>query len=126
MGANKILVVDDESSFCDVMRDFLAGKGYRVDVATNGDQAVETYMEEKADVVLLDVRMPGKNGLETLRELKAIDPDVNAIMITAVLDRELYRLVMAEGALDYITKPLNFERLDLAIRTRLALRSLDR
>lgn len=121
MIAKKILVVDDEEEFCETIREFLEANGYQVIVANNGEAALLAYLNEKPDVVLLDFWMPGKSGLETLRELKGIDPKVNVIMVTASLDKKLYRLVMAEGAYDYLNKPLNLNNLKLAIKTRLAL-----
>lgn len=117
----KILVVDDEESYCEMLRELLEAEGYQAVVATGGDEALETYLRERPDLVLLDFWMPGKNGLETLRELKGMDPKANVIMVTATLDKKLHRLVMAEGAFDYLTKPLNINHLKLAIRTRLAL-----
>jgi DNA-binding response OmpR family regulator len=121
MGPVKVLVVDDEPAICEMLREFLEANAYQVVVATSGDDALETYTLERPDLVLLDFWMPEKNGLETLRELKGLDPKVNVIMVTAALDRKLYRLVMAEGAFDYLTKPINLNHLLLALRTRLAL-----
>lgn len=117
----RILVVDDEVDFCEMIQEFLSGNGFRVEVVYDGNEALSAYEKNRYDIVLLDFWMRGKNGLETLRALKGLDPKVNVIMITAVLDKKLYRLVMAEGAFDYLTKPVNLEHLDLAIKTRLAL-----
>lgn len=122
--ARRILVVDDEPDFCETLHDFLVGKGYEAEVASNGDDALSAYMKDRFDVVLLDVDMPGKSGLETLRELKAFDPNVCVIMVTGVLEKGLHRMVMAEGAFDYISKPFNFERLELAIKTRIFLHNI--
>ncbi|MDV2504709.1 MAG: response regulator, partial [bacterium] len=80
----KILVVDDEEFFCRELRRFLEGKGYNVLEAYSGDEALEVYRQERPDVVLLDIRMPGKDGLETLKELKELDPEASVIMVTAV------------------------------------------
>lgn len=103
----KILVVDDEPSVCKALRRLLVAKGYNVLEAHDGDQALEVYRQERPDVVLLDIRMPGMDGLETLRELKAIDQGANVIMVTVVVDDEIAKRAMAEGALDYITKPVS-------------------
>lgn len=114
----KILVVDDEPAFCDVLREFLESKGYSVVVANSGDAAISTYPVEKPSVVLMDVRMPGKDGITTLRELKGIDPEVKAVMVSAVHDDEVVREAKSEGAF-YIHKPINFQYLELAISTKL-------
>ncbi len=105
--SNKILVVDDEPDFCEALGDFLEAKGCSVLEAHDGDQALAVYRQERPDVVLLDMRMPGMDGLETLRELKAIDQGANVIMVTAVHEEEIAKLALAEGALDYITKPVS-------------------
>lgn len=117
----KILVVDDEPLFCEIMSNFLEEKGYSVAVAYDGNRALEAYGTQGPDIVLLDVRMPGKDGLETLRELKALDPEANVMMITAILDEEMVEQALAEGAFDYITKPVSLHSLDLAIRMKLGL-----
>ncbi|MDV2495919.1 MAG: response regulator [bacterium] len=127
---NKILVVDDEPDFCEALGDFLGAKGYSVLEAHDGDQALEVYRQERPDVVLLDIRMPGKDGLETLRELRAFDPEAKVIMITAVPEEELDEQSTAEvedGTLDYITKPFDPHSLErtLSILKRMELLSGD-
>ena len=114
----KVLIVDDDPDFCDVLRDFLRSKGFEVAIALSGEEALRAYMQEKPDVVLLDIRMPGMDGLETLRELKVLDPGANAIMVTAIEDDEFVKRAMVEGALDYITKPVDHDYLVLALVTK--------
>ncbi|MFQ5875170.1 MAG: response regulator, partial [Dehalococcoidia bacterium] len=108
----EVLVVDDDPSFCKVLRKFLVGKGYNVLEAHSGDEALDTYRQERPDLVLLDIRMPGKNGLETLRELMALDPKASVIMVTAVHEEWHAIQAMTEGAFEYITKPINFNYLE--------------
>ena len=121
MTEKKVLVVDDEPLFCEMVSKFLVGKGYSVVEAYGGEEAITIYSEDRPDLVVLDVRMPGKDGLETLQELRASDPEASVIMVTAVLDDEVVGQAMADGALDYITKPLNLHSLELAIKMRLGL-----
>ncbi len=116
--SNKILVVDDELAVCKELRMFLEGKGYDVVEANSGDEALAAYMQGRPDVVLLDVMMPGMNGLETLKELKAFDPEVSVIMVTAIREKELAKQTLAEGASEYITKPINREYLEMALMTK--------
>ena len=118
---SKILVVDDEISVCKMLRLFLEGKGYDVAEAYSGDEALVAYRQESPDVVLLDIRMPGKDGIETLHELKALDPDASVIMVTAIHEEEIAKQAMAEGAFDYITKPIDPGYLEMALMTKLAL-----
>ncbi len=119
--SNKILVVDDEKVVRRELRKFLEGKGYDVAEAYSGDEAIEVYKRESPDVILLDIRMPGKDGVETLHELKALDPDASVIMVTAVHEEEIAKKAMSEGAFDYITKPIDPGYLEIALMTKLAL-----
>ena len=114
----KFLIVDDEPNVCKELRKFLEEMGYNAMEAYSGDEAIETFRKEKPNIVLLDILMPGKDGLETLRELKALDPEVTVIMVTAVGDRKIAKQAMREGAFDYITKPVNRDYLKLAIKTK--------
>ncbi|MDV2496215.1 MAG: response regulator [bacterium] len=122
---SKILVVDDERAVCKELRLFLEDKGYSVVEAYSGDEALAAYRQESPDVVLLDIRMPGKDGVETLRELKELDPDASVIMVTAVHEEDIAKKAMSEGAFDYITKPINREYLEMALMTKLALLGKD-
>jgi len=119
--AKKILVVDDEPDFCEALRDFLGSKGFEVAIALSGEEALPAYMQEKPDVVLLDIQMPGMDGLETLRALKAIDPEAAVIMLTTIVDEPLAKQARAKGALEYITKPIDMDYLDTTIATTLGL-----
>lgn len=121
MMVKKVLIVDDEPDFCDALRDFLRSKGFEVAIALSGEEALPAYMQEKPDVVLLDIQMPGMDGLETLRELKVLDQGANAIMVTAIQDDEFVKRDMVEGALDYITKPVDHDYLVLALMTKTGL-----
>jgi DNA-binding NtrC family response regulator len=126
----KILVVDDEPDFCEALGDFLEGMDYRVVKAYDADQAFAAYRRERFDVVLLDVRMPGRNGLELLREIRGFDPEARVVMITAVPEDELDERAAAEveeGTLDFITKPLDPHSLErtLSILTRMGLLGRD-
>ncbi len=118
---NKILVVDDEPDFCEALREFLEEKGFSVMEANSCEEALEAYSQERPDVVLLDVIMPGKDGRETLQELKAFDPEVSVIMITALHEEDLALEAMADGAFDYITKPFNPDYLEMALMTKIGL-----
>ena len=117
----KVLIVDDEPDFCDMLRDILRSKGFEVAIALSGEEALLAYMQEKPDVVLLDIRMPGMDGLETLRELKVLDQGANVIMVTAIEDDEIVMRATAEGALDYIIKPVDRYYLVQALTTKTGL-----
>ena len=121
----KVLVVDDEPLFCKKMSRFLVGRGYCVEEAHDGEQALDAYRKNRPDVVLLDLRMPGRDGLDILRELKAFDPTASVIILTAAQEQELVSKARAYGAIDYITKPVDLENLDSSLSSAMGLVGAD-
>ena len=85
----KILVVDDEAAIVRFLKAFLEKRGYTVATALDGSEAIEKLRQDKPDVMLLDIRLGDKNGLEVLKEAKSLAPDVAVVMITAVSDEEI-------------------------------------
>ena len=119
MSAGRILVVDDDPQIRRVMRVTLTGQGYEVDDATNGEAALEKMREQRFDLVLLDMNMPGMGGLETCREIR--ERSEIAIVMLTVRDTEADKVeALDAGADDYVTKP--FSTSELMARIRAALR----
>lgn len=106
-----ILVVDDEPSICELLKDFLQGEGYQVLVAHEANAALRQVQTHHPVLVLLDIRLPGMDGSECLRRIKAMDPQIGVIMVTAVEDESIGRTCLELGAFEYITKPISLERL---------------
>lgn len=107
----KALIVDDEPDYLSIMEEIVQSFGYEVETAASGEEALERLEAEPPDLMLLDLRMPGIGGIETLiRALKA-RPDMEILIITGVLDLELRKRLLRIGALDYLTKPLDLEDL---------------
>ena len=110
-GAFRVLIVDDEPAVAHALRDYLADDGHDVEVALSGAEAVERVTRQRADLVLLDITMPGMSGLEVLQRIKAIDDTIPVVMATANADEGLAQSTLALGAFDYLMKPFEFARL---------------
>jgi DNA-binding response OmpR family regulator len=120
----RILVVDDEPDAVYLLREFLVAKGYEVLTASDGEEALRKVKEERPHAILLDVRMPGMNGLEVLKRVREIDHEVGVIMVTAVSEGETGNQALQLGAFDYITKPLDFEYLEQSLWVKLQMMTL--
>jgi len=119
-GLGRILIVDDEQSVREVLSEYFTEQGYSVENAGGGEEALALVQRSTPDLVLLDVRMPGIDGVETLRRIREIAPDVSVIMVTANEDVGLARETLKLGALDYVAKPFDFVYLERAIMAGLA------
>jgi len=115
----KILVVDDESDVCDFVRNFFQERGYTVITALNGEEALSSVKRDKPQLVLLDVKMKGMDGIAVLKHIKDIDKAVKVIMVTALGDQERINEASKLGACDYITKPLMLDYLERAVEQNL-------
>jgi len=109
------MVVEDGESQRVMLRDFLVKEGHSVSEAENGDQAIRQIRNSYFDLVFLDYKMPGKNGLEILREIKRINPEIDIVMMTAYGTIETAVEAMKAGAADYITKPIDLEEVLILI-----------
>lgn len=110
----KILLVDDNVDYLDSTKDVLEDEGYDVITASSGEEALGLVQSRTFDVVLMDIKMPGKNGVETFIEMKQYLPHVRVIMCTAYIVESLIRRAFEEGAYAVLNKP--FE-MDLLLRT---------
>ena len=124
MHQKRILVVDDEEEFTQLVADVLTKAGYAVDRAFSGPEALQLLHLQSIDLVLLDMLMPYMHGLETLKRIKELHPSLPIIVLTA--DSEVNDAVeaMKLGAYDYLTKPVDWERLKIVIRNALLTGSL--
>jgi DNA-binding NtrC family response regulator len=112
----RILIVDDERFFREAIRDILAADGFDCIEVDTGEQALDRVDDTSLGVVILDIRLPGIDGIEVLRRLREIRPALRVIMLSASTDQELVLEALRLGACDYLAKPLHDEELVLAVR----------
>ena len=115
-----ILVIDDEEHFCKLLKwNVESTQEYDCMTANNGDEGLKIIQMVKPDLVLLDILMPGMSGLETLKKIKAIDPQIPVAMVTAVWDDAEGKRCFEAGAFEYLTKPVDFEQLRRSLLSKL-------
>jgi two-component system response regulator HydG len=106
-----ILIVDDDAGMCETLADIVEAKGYRTSVAFGGYEAIEKARETDFDVILMDIRMPGMNGVETFKRIKDIQPDAAVVMMTAYAVEDLIVEALRQGAYSVLYKPLDVEKM---------------
>jgi DNA-binding response OmpR family regulator len=116
---SKLLIVDDEVEICEFLKSFFEDRDFEVAVANGGSQALEKAATFHPEVVLLDIQMPGMDGLQVLKKIKEIYPKVKVIMVTAVETQEKIEEAMRLGADNYITKPLSLEYLEKDVQDKI-------
>jgi len=116
-----ILIIDDEKGICDFFQKVLTKEGYKVSTALNGQRGLSIVNTKKPELVLLDLKMKGMDGVEVLRQIKRIDKNIVVIMLTAYGTMETARMAMRLGAFDYLTKPFDLEYVKAVIKDGLRL-----
>ena len=118
-----VLIVDDEKDFVDMFSLRLKGQGQRVSTAASGQEALDVLDKQPVDVVVLDIRMPGMDGIDTLKEIKRRFPLVEVILLTGHGSTETAVDGMKLGAFDYLMKPADFD--DIKIKLEKARKRKD-
>jgi signal transduction histidine kinase len=113
---NKVLLVDDEQDVRDVLQIALWDAGYEVITAEEGRQAVELFRNQRPPIVITDIKMPGMDGIQLLKLIKADNAETEVIMITGHGDMDLAIRSLKHEATDFITKPINVDVLEIALR----------
>ena len=120
-----ILIVDDEPEVRSVLKDFFEKRGYIIYEAESGEKALQLVRSKEISSVLLDIRMPGMDGLSTLEKLMQINPKLGVVMVTANQEDEKVKKALELGAYSYILKPFDFMYLELVVMSKLAIAESD-
>lgn len=120
----RMIIVDDEQEVLEELAEVFSEYGYEIDTARGGEEALRKVQEKRPHVMLLDIRMPGMDGLEVLRRVREVAPTLGVIMVTAVNEEGLAKEAMNLGAFDYITKPIDLDYLRTSVVVKI-IRMLD-
>lgn len=112
----RVLVIDDEKECCDSLKDILTRHGYEVSIASSGPEAIQKVKCEHPHLILLDILMPGMDGIEILKEIRRLDKDVLVTIVSVVRDSHTTKETMRLGAVNYMTKPLDLDLLERSIQ----------
>lgn len=118
---HSVLIVDDERDAVDALKVYLDGQDFKVRLAYSGSEGLKAVQEAKPDLVLLDLAMPGMDGWQALKLMKASIPDLRVVILTgSVPDRNLEEQVKQAGAIGILTKPIQIDELTPKIRSFIA------
>jgi two-component system response regulator HydG len=111
MRALDIFIVDDDRDFAESLADILTGAGHRVQLCFDGESAVHIFRQQKFDITFMDVKLPGKNGVESFFEIRKINPQARVVMMTAYSVEQLLTQAIERGALGVLRKPFDTTRM---------------
>ncbi|MCG0314629.1 MAG: response regulator [Calditerricola sp.] len=115
-----VLIVDDQYGIRVLLNELHEQEGYTIQLAANGKQAIEIVERQVPDLVILDMKIPGMNGLEILKKIKKIDNRIKVIMMTAYGELDMIKEATALGVLAHFTKPFDIDELRNTVRAQLA------
>lgn len=124
MAREKILVIDDEPDIGWLFSKILSEEGYKVLVSLNGEEGISKVKKEKPDLVFLDLKLPGMDGMEILQEIRTFDKDLLVIVLTAYETVKTAVEAMKLGAFDYLSKPVNIDRIKTTIKNAIRTQTL--
>lgn len=124
MSNYSVLVIDDEPTQLSTLAGFLKNLGYTVETAGSGQAGIEKIHAKAIDLALTDYKMPDKTGLKVLREVKAVNPEIDVIIMTAYGSIESATEAMKAGAIDYLVKPIDLDQLEIIVKKALERKQL--
>ena len=113
---NRILIVDDEEEICSVLARRLAKEGYSPVTANNGREALNHFYKESFSLIISDIKMAEMNGMELLKNVRAVNPNIMVIMMTAFPEIDRVVEAMRLGACDFILKPFDLDQVVLSVK----------
>lgn len=119
MGKQKVLIVDDQNGIRILLMEVFNSEGYETFQAANGKIALDIVKNHEPDLVLLDMKIPGMDGLEILKHIKQINSDIKVIMMTAYGELDMIKEATELGALMHFTKPFDIDEMRLAVNIQL-------
>ncbi|WP_059048666.1 response regulator [Paenibacillus senegalimassiliensis] len=119
MEEKKVLVVDDQNGIRILLMEVFSSEGYTTFQAANGKMALEIVRSDSPDLVLLDMKIPGMDGLEILKHIKEVNPDIKVIMMTAYGELDMIKEATDLGALMHFTKPFDIDEMRAAVNMHL-------
>ncbi|OAB35007.1 two-component system response regulator [Paenibacillus macquariensis subsp. defensor] len=126
MDKKKLLIVDDQNGIRILLMEVFSSEGYDTFQAANGKLALELVVNESPDLVLLDMKIPGMDGLEILKRIKELNTDIKVIMMTAYGELDMIKEATDLGALMHFTKPFDIDEMRVAVNTQLKKNVLER
>ncbi|GIP18842.1 sporulation initiation phosphotransferase F [Paenibacillus montaniterrae] len=123
MEKQRVLIVDDQNGIRLLLMEVFNSEGYQTYQASNGRMALEIVRNERPDLVLLDMKIPGMDGLEILKHIKLFDPTITVIMMTAYGELDMINQATELGAVKHFTKPFDIDELRLEVNYQLSGRS---
>ncbi|MDF9577421.1 sporulation initiation phosphotransferase Spo0F [Bacillus paranthracis] len=117
----KILIVDDQYGICVLLHEVFQKEGYQTFQAANGFQALDIVKKDNPDLVVLDMKIPGMDGIEILKHVKEIDESIKVILMTAYGELDMIQEAKDLGALMHFAKPFDIDEIRQAVRNELAV-----
>ena len=125
VSATRVLIVDDDDDVRQMLAEFLVQLGYAVSTEPSATAAMRTLVDNPPDAILLDINMPGLTGEAALPTIRAVAPRVAVIMVSATADEDVARRTLAQGAFDYIVKPVDLSYLERSLDTAVTMRAVE-
>ncbi|MFC7682176.1 response regulator [Paenibacillus sp. GCM10028914] len=119
MDKHKVLIVDDQNGIRILLMEVFSSEGYETYQAANGKIALDIVKKNEPDLVLLDMKIPGMDGLEILKHIKQMNPNIKVIMMTAYGELDMIKEATDLGALMHFTKPFDIDEMRLAVNMQL-------